>query len=233
MASPFRVVSFDCAQTLVEVDWVPPVVALKCARKVGLALDEQVAAETYSRLIGSRWAHYGLLNQRRDPKVLEDFWLTLSEDWLKQLGEDIALAPELIRVSDEVFFGTPSEVYRLYEDVIPTLQGLKERDYPLIVISNWDASLHRVLNHFGLSGFFNFALASLEEGAEKPDPKLFRVALDRLGLPPGEILHIGDNPIDDVQGARALGMGTLLIDRGAEPGPGRINDLRQVLEFVG
>ena len=70
-------------------------------------------------------------------------------------------------------------------------------------------------------------------GCAKPDPRLFAVARERLGLRPGEILHVGDSAVD-VAGAEAAGFASLLLVRGmapqdAPPGAHRIRSLRELL----
>ncbi|MEZ5163946.1 MAG: HAD-IA family hydrolase [Fimbriimonadaceae bacterium] len=90
----------------------------------------------------------------------------------------------------------------MYSDTVSALEKLNSMDIPLCVISNWDISLFRALEMHNLTQHFEFALASHVEGFEKPDPRLFQRATDKLGLEPGDILHVGDNPRDDVAGAR-------------------------------
>ncbi|MEJ5170299.1 MAG: HAD-IA family hydrolase, partial [Fimbriimonadales bacterium] len=65
----------------------------------------------------------------------------------------------------------------------------------------------------GLRGYFDCVLASLEVGVEKPDPGIFRAAERLLGLAPDQIVHIGDHPIDDYEGALRAGWHALLLDR--------------------
>jgi len=86
----------------------------------------------------------------------------------------------------------------------------------LAVVSNWDISLHRILENLNLASSFEFVIASLEEGPEKPDPALFHLALERLNLPPADVVHIGDDPVDDFAGAQAVQMRTLLLRRSEE-----------------
>ena len=75
----------------------------------------------------------------------------------------------------------------------------------LAVVSNWDVALHGYLEHLGLAGRFEAVLTSAEAGAPKPDPRIFRLALERLGVMPERALHVGDSEADE-EGARAAGM---------------------------
>jgi len=81
------------------------------------------------------------------------------------------------------------------------------------VVNNWDYSLERTLERRGLRALFDCVLASLEVGVEKPDAGIFRAAERRLGLAPEELLHVGDHPVDDYEGALRAGWHALLLDR--------------------
>jgi putative hydrolase of the HAD superfamily len=99
--------------------------------------------------------------------------------------------------------------------------------YRLIVISNWDITLRRVLRAVGIEDYFEFVFASLEEGVEKPEPGLFEIARAALGVSPAEVLHVGDDPVDDLGGAEAFGMRALLLDRTGRV-PGSITSLLEL-----
>ncbi|HXH61298.1 MAG TPA: HAD-IA family hydrolase, partial [Fimbriimonadaceae bacterium] len=100
--------------------------------------------------------------------------------------------------------------------------------------SNWDNSLHRTLEMHDLTRYFDAVVASLEEGVEKPDPRIFQIALERLGVPPESALHVGDNPVDDWQGAKSAGIKALVIDRDNETQSDiLINSLHQLAEMLG
>ena len=74
--------------------------------------------------------------------------------------------------------------------------------YRLAVLTNGNADVRRL----GLADYFQFALCAEELGVGKPDPLPFREALRRAGVAPGEAVHVGDHPLDDIQGARAAGL---------------------------
>jgi putative hydrolase of the HAD superfamily len=80
------------------------------------------------------------------------------------------------------------------------------------VVSNANGALRAVLERVGLSPFFHVALDSQEEGVEKPDPRIFQIALARCGAEPATTLHVGDFYHVDVEGARAAGLRAVLLD---------------------
>ena len=71
----------------------------------------------------------------------------------------------------------------------------------------------------GIAPLFVFSLSAREYGAAKPDAGLFHEACKRLGLPPHEVLHVGDDPRTDIAGAAAAGLQTCWIDRGDHAWP--------------
>ena len=208
-----ELITFDCAQTLLDVRWSLGPYAVECARHAGLELDEAAAA-LYSQLYRPRHGYYLELNLTRDSERCEAFWQELSRDWLKELGHDPDVwHAKLDRASNLIGFSGESEFFRAYEDVRPALERLRALGARLAVISNWDYSLHKILRALGLHDRFELVVASLEEGYEKPDPRIFLQTLKKLGVEPGNAAHVGDNPIDDLQGARKVGMRGVLVDR--------------------
>jgi putative hydrolase of the HAD superfamily len=76
----------------------------------------------------------------------------------------------------------------------------------LAVVANWDVALPGYLEELGLAGYFVTVVTSGEAGVAKPDPRIFELALERLGgVPPSRALHVGDSEADEL-GARAAGM---------------------------
>lgn len=86
-----------------------------------------------------------------------------------------------------------------------TLEELRSRGIALAMVSNWDCALHEHVERLGLAHYFTTIVASAVVGAEKPDPRPFRVALDALGVEPRRAVHVGDEANDE-QGAAAAGM---------------------------
>lgn len=231
-----RMVSFDAAETLVQVRWNPGVFAVERAAEIGIDLDAQVAAEVYDRLLYSRWGEYKALNLCMDgdsnEERCDEFWLTLTSDWLERMGGP-ARGTDLVAHANQRMFAEDSPVYTVFDDVLDTLAALKARGIPIVVLSNWDYSLHRVLRAFNLTPWFDHVFASLEFGPEKPEPELFQAVENRTGYSGHEILHVGDNALDDLHGALSAGWRGALIDRSRSERDGHnLSDLRQVLELI-
>jgi len=114
---------------------------------------------------------------------------------------------------------TSYESYRLFPDVIPTLTACRAAGLTLGVVSNFEDWLEGLLIEMEVAPFFAFMVISGKEGVEKPDPAIFRLALERSGVAPEEAVFVGDHPRLDIQAAAELGMTGVLIDR-----PGRYQD---------
>jgi putative hydrolase of the HAD superfamily len=107
------------------------------------------------------------------------------------------------------------QVSNLWEVVPPEVPAALEELRPrfrLSVISNANGTVREKLRRVGLLGFFETVLDSHEEGVEKPDPRIFRNALERTGTRAEEALYVGDIYHIDVVGARAAGMDVVLLD---------------------
>lgn len=99
-------------------------------------------------------------------------------------------------------------------DAEPALRLVRDTGLRAAVISNSNGSVGSILATLGLTPYLEFVLDSSEVGMEKPDARIFRLALERSGLAPGEAVYVGDLYSVDVCGARAVGMGAVLLDPG-------------------
>lgn len=97
-------------------------------------------------------------------------------------------------------------------DVPEALSRLRAAGLRLAVVSNSNGRLRELLGRLGLLDPFAVVVDSHEEGAEKPDPRLFEIALKRAGARPERTLHVGDFYEIDVVGARAAGLQAALLD---------------------
>lgn len=106
------------------------------------------------------------------------------------------------------------EAWRVAADAERCLTRLRARGVRTALISNWDDRLRATLEGLSLLSAFDVLLISGEEGVEKPDPEIFLRAAHRLGIPPERSLMVGDDPENDVAGARSVG--AFVIEFGSE-----------------
>jgi HAD superfamily hydrolase (TIGR01549 family) len=97
-------------------------------------------------------------------------------------------------------------------DVIPALRRLKGAGLRVVVVSNTSPTLRRAFSRLGIEPFLDLVIASDEEGVEKPDPRLFHIALERSGAAPETTIHCGDLYEIDIVGAWAAGLPAVLLD---------------------
>ncbi|MBX3120064.1 MAG: HAD-IA family hydrolase [Fimbriimonadaceae bacterium] len=233
---PITCITFDCADTLVRADWNSSRFAIESARMAGMNPDEQVAKEVYERLLFGRWKEYGQLNLTKDPDICDGFWIELTRDWMAKVGLPADKLDPLMEIVRERLYGPDQQIFSLFDDTLACLDKLSAKGIRLAIISNWDYSLHRVVKNLNIQHYFEKVYASLEVGVEKPESYIFTNALQELGVKPDETLHIGDNPLDDVQGARGVGMHAALIDRSCQSSYkgtlSTLHDIEQVFTWI-
>ena len=116
------------------------------------------------------------------------------------------------------------------------LERLRDDGRRLAILSNWDSTLHTLLAAHGISQCCEFVLTSAEVGHKKPHPKIFDLAIERMGVGRDEAIHIGDSLEDDVGGARGASIDAILFDPGEQHGERSVPDgvprLRRLADLV-
>jgi haloacid dehalogenase superfamily, subfamily IA, variant 3 with third motif having DD or ED/haloacid dehalogenase superfamily, subfamily IA, variant 1 with third motif having Dx(3-4)D or Dx(3-4)E len=126
---------------------------------------------------------------------------------LRQAFAACGLTEAPIEALWEVYFAARNTV-ELYPDALPALERITTR-WPVASLTNGNADLERI----GIHMHFAHRVCARDCGAAKPDVRIFHAAVERLGVAPGEILHVGDDPRLDVLGARDAGLRTAWINR--------------------
>jgi putative hydrolase of the HAD superfamily len=88
---------------------------------------------------------------------------------------------------------------------LETVADLRRRGLEVAIVSNWDVGLEELLGHIGAAQLFTAIATTAEANAPKPDPAVFRLALERIAVQPDRAVHVGDED-EDEQGAMATGM---------------------------
>ena len=146
----------------------------------------------------------------RDPGERDRFFAEYERLVLRGNGVEVSQARAL-----EVWRRVREVPYRLapFDDVIPVLKELRARGITVGLVTNMDRKGDDIADGLGLKDHLDLTVTSLEVGASKPDPAIFRAALDRAGAEPHESIHVGDQPSSDVEGALSAGIGPVLLDR--------------------
>jgi HAD superfamily hydrolase (TIGR01509 family) len=154
---------------------------------------------------------------------------------LEQAG--IQRSPETAAALTEMHgYHQASNLWELVPDEVqPVLTALRDRDLTLVVVSNANGTLRAHMERLGLLSLVDHVLDSCEEGVEKPDPRLFEIALSRADAAASSTVHIGDFYQVDVVGARAAGIRPVLLDQaGLRPDADcpRVRSLQEFAERV-
>jgi putative hydrolase of the HAD superfamily len=111
-----------------------------------------------------------------------------------------------------LFYAKP-EAWGVYPEVLEVLEALRDRGLDLVVLSNWDARLHTVLDGNGLGEYLGQRFISAELGWEKPDPAIYRHVAEILRLPSTALLSVGDDSKNGMEGPRKAGWKAVQIER--------------------
>jgi putative hydrolase of the HAD superfamily len=193
--------------------------------RFGLELDP-------SRYDEARIAAIDTLERHPELEHDEEVWVAFTERIVRGMGGDAAgaraCALEMTRAWAQ------AENFELYDDVLPVLSELRRLGLGIGLVSNTGRDLDAFVVHHRLD--VDAAISSGAFGRTKPHASIFLAALERLGVEPHEAAMVGDSPEDDVEGARALGMRGLLVDRERrhpEWGDERLDDLRELPAALG
>ena len=201
-------VLLDALGTLVELETPWPYLAHELADR-GVVVDLEAARAAMLAEMGYYRAHH---DEARDWATLKDLRRRCAAVVQESLGTSLPLAD----VEDALLAAIR---FRAYPEVPAALERLRAGGARLAVVSNWDVSLHDVLERTGLRGLVGAVVISAELGVAKPDPAIFRAALDRLGARAADAMHVGDSVEADVAGARAAGLEAVLVTRNGGPTP--------------
>jgi HAD superfamily hydrolase (TIGR01662 family) len=152
-----------------------------------------------------------LVDLRRHPELEHDdeIWFRFTERIVRGMGGDAdsayACAVEITRGWER------HENFELYDDVPDALAALRSAGLRIGLVSNSARDVREFAGHHGLE--VDAGISSFHHGRTKPHASIFRAVLELLGVEPGEAAMVGDTIADDIEGALALGMRAILVDR--------------------
>ena len=167
--------------------------------------------------IGVNFSADGLLEVRES--VIEEYrdrghdFRFLRKKVLERIAVKSGYTPALVEPAFAVFDRARNEV-DFYPDVMPALEMLAD-DFMLVAVTNGNADLETI----GIRHLFHDVVAAAEAGYAKPARPIFDQAIARTGYRAAEILHVGDHPQIDVNGAGEAGLRTAWINRNDQEWP--------------
>ena len=206
-----RAVFFDAGQTLLEAD--PPVE--KVYREAFATHGVEADLEAVHRAVHATWREVEARRQRGEERWggLEGeagFWRRFVEGVFGRTGGKGLPEPLL---NGLVAHFREDKHWRVYAETREVLSALRGAGMTLLVVSNWDSTLPRLLERLELLPFFDGVVVSAVVGSSKPSRAIFDEAVRLAGVPHESALHVGDSLVDDYHGARAAGLHALLVDR--------------------
>jgi len=202
---------FDLGDTLMHIHPSVPTLYLEACMDLGMQVELGDVEDALHA--GEELYREAARNGRPFEASLSEarlFWLEYNQRILAALGV-VADQPSLARTLSERFWAPAS--WRVFPEVHEVLDTLRGAGVRLAVVSNFTDALVTVCRTHELDDYFDCLVASVTVGSQKPDTYIFREALRRTGADPATTVHVGDNYVADVLGARAVGIDGVLIDR--------------------
>ena len=175
----------------------------RLGERFGLSLDPSRYADARAKAIEGIRRHPELEHD-------EEIWVAFTERIIRNMGGDADSAYDCAVAMTKAW--EHAEHFELFEDAPPVLEELRAHGLKLGLVSNTGRDLAEFVAHHHLD--VDAVLGSGAFGRTKPHPTIFQAVLERLEVEPGEAAMVGDSPEDDIEGARAAGLGAaFLLDR--------------------
>ena len=178
--------------------------------KHGLRMDQQQFVE----LNDSVFQKYGLIEEKenrdvadiiKNKEIIDSLFPHRPEEWRQTVAKEI----------HDAFWSLSYPNWTLRNDARTTLAELSRMGLKMAIVSNHhDTNLSRYLESLGIGQFFSYVVTSMQEGARKPDKRIFIKSLMLLQVQPEEAIFVGDSLKHDIAGARAAGLSSILIADG-------------------
>jgi putative hydrolase of the HAD superfamily len=221
-----RALLLDALGTLVWLENPGPALREELAARHGIEVTQTQAAEAMAREIGYYRAH---IDEGRDVASLASLRRRCAEVVRAALPE----SEQLAQLPVDELTGTLLAALRFstFADVRPVVSAARAAGLRVVVVSNWDVSLAEVLGRLELTPLFDAVVTSAHVGARKPAAEIFTRTLAVAGVQAGEAIHVGDSMVEDVVGARGVGIEPILIRRDGAPGPDDVRTIKSLEEL--
>jgi putative hydrolase of the HAD superfamily len=205
---------FDAAGTLIELREPVGETYARYAREYGVDLPGWRIDDAFRRVFANA-------PPLVFPGIAPDAVTTLERAWWRESVRSTFLATDgTARFDDfdacfdalfEAFSQT--DTWRLRPGCLAMLERLRARGIAIGVVSNFDRRLPGLLARLGIAPLVDTVVLPSDAGAAKPDPRIFELALARLGVTAAAAVFVGDSPDDDLRGAEATGLRTVDVKR--------------------
>jgi putative hydrolase of the HAD superfamily len=233
MSQPIRVVFFDAAETLFHVNGSVADIYLRYAVQFGYQPRPDsitLISEAFRRAFHDAPPPVFAVMEPAKLKQSERLWWF---DVVHNVFYRVGMFERFDEFFEHVFevFADPVS-WKLFPEVLQTLEALRSRGLELGIVSNFDSRLFNVLRGLEIADFFDTITISSLAHAAKPSPKIFELALEQHAVEPDEAMHVGDSVRDDVEGATKAGLRAVLLARQGKQAPPGVPTIRTLDELL-
>jgi putative hydrolase of the HAD superfamily len=226
----YKCIAFDAVGTLIHPTPPPGEIYFQVGRRFGSRLsDEEIARRFKQAFRNSERADFngGLgpllaTNEAREKERWRQIVATVIDDVTDSNG----CFAELF-----AHFASP-KAWSCFDEVPAVLDELHAAGYRLVIASNFDSRLHAVGDGIAALKPIDSRVISSEVGCRKPGRAFFAALVAGAGCSADEVLMVGDDPVNDIDGARQVGLGAVLLNRRARPGKGEIGSLLELGDIL-
>ncbi len=201
MSKTIKVLSFDLDDTL----W-PCYPTIKHAEKLlyqWLSENQPVITQQYS---AEQLREKRKLLLREQPEIAHNLSLLRIKSF-EQLAKELSLTDDWFETAFNIFYEARQKI-TLFNDVQPVLDQLKN-DYQLVSLTNGNADADKT----GIAHWFDYSLNSIGVGKLKSEPEMYQQIHTLINIEPHEMVHIGDDPVNDIVGAKSAGCYAIWLNR--------------------
>jgi putative hydrolase of the HAD superfamily len=228
----YKMIVFDASDTLITIPASRAILRKYLADR-GILKEEAHIGELFSESFRLFYYEKPIRGfEACTPESDRIFWANLYTYVLDKLGLREHWTEEVLHgVSHELYdVYTAPEHYELFEDVKESLAYLSDKGFRLGIVSNFAPTLTKILESKGILHYFEQVIVSTEVGLEKPDPAIFKLALELSGLKAEELLYIGDHELNDVWAPGQVGIDAVRIIRYDDHSGEGIRTLRELFD---
>lgn len=217
----------DALGTLLALEPPAPILRRELRERLEIEVTEAQAVDAVAAEIAYYRAH---LDEGRDGASLAALRRRCAEALRASLPRSERLAAVDGDALTEALLA--SLHFTAFPDARPAILAAAARGRRVVVVSNWDVSLHDVLERVALAPLLHGIVTSAEVGARKPQAAPFERALDLAGAGPADAMHVGDSVEEDVAGARNAGIEAILLARDGRRGPAGVRTIESLLDLA-
>lgn len=228
-----KAVFFDAADTLFYIREGLGKTYSEPAKKYGVNPSPEELKKSFSKHFSAAPPlAFSEVDSAERKKLEKKWWF----DVVKNVYSDLGMFENFEDYFDDLFEIFRTSAWEIFPETREVLTYLKEKDYRLVVVSNFDSRVYDVCKSLEIYDYFDDYVISSEAGYAKPDTEIFQIALSNNGITPDECIHFGDNYVNDYISPVTIGMNAVFLDRKGKyrnnDSVNSIKDLNEIKELL-